>query len=893
MKQFSIFSITLCLIMGCSSKSSLDSFHFKDENNDKTAVVNPFTFNGYTTYWQDVYRQQHRYANLYKINIPDVEKSIIQSKLDIAEALGIVGLHMQEGFFNGLLTSAYTVLDNPSVDELQAALGSTANILVFADYTSETGKNLQVKNKRIPSDLNSHQPKDDNFSVLDAFMLKSGKKTLYVAVGKREELNQLKTILSDTERVLKGYDLKRGWFGVETLFKSVTCTPGNPLDVIGQGMNEGNSWFVFNGYMDFLAKDEIANWINEVNIPIVTDVGSSPVYGCENYDGLQIQHMFERDSWLKFAREKKGYLFRNYYNQPGGRGGEGGSSEGDRTNDFDGYFVNVGNAPQINQSDKPFVNRTGSLLSGPINSMILFNKKGDNFNQEKMWKAIMDRRSVAVAENGIIIGPDIYRKAIQLLLLDKVYIEEYFGDRVNINAVMEGHQLHVTISNLYPHNIKGMLNVKLPEQLSLSGNQTMSLQLPANSSKDLVFEINPSAKAMDNLNAVVVQYDWDNSSKSTLASLNLPPAISVHQVLYGASSGLQFPVTIHNITKENAVHVKLTMTEKEDHNKIVYTSEQTIQLEKSAHKTITFDIKQNPGNYFVKTEAMGIAAFTQLGIDGNTGTATLTEVDLNNDGVNEYRMENEHVIVTLLTTGARVIEYIVKARNDNVFFKLWPEKAGDDDRPFRERGFYPFGGFEDFLGQPSIETHKIYDAVVLKREGDYVQVKMNAEYYGNRIEKIFTLYGNSPLLEVRFALNMINPELNVLGPQPILVIGKEHGVEDKYFLPEKNGLHEMIMMPERYYGRASFLKEGWNAGYDTKEDISFVGAFPVKRLNFLHTFFNHPSNTDARHYYVEFQPWVRLYLNTTSYFSYYMWAAAGSWEKSLQELRNRNLITNQ
>ena len=23
------------------------------------------------------------------------------------------------------------------------------------------------------------------------------------------------------------------------------------------------------------------------------------------------------------------------------------------------------------------------------------------------------------------------------------------------------------------------------------------------------------------------------------------------------------------------------------------------------------------------------------------------------------------------------------------------------------------------------------------------------------------------------------------------------------------------------------MKEGWNAGYDTEEDITFVGAFPV------------------------------------------------------------------
>ena len=893
MKRIILYSLTLGLLMGCSG-STLDSFRYKTENKDKNAVVNPFSFNGYTNYWQDSYSRQYRYGNLYRINIPDIEKTILQSKLAIAEQMGLDGLQMQEGFFNGLTASPCTVLDNPSVDELQTALGKASDILVFADKTSETGKKLQTKNQPTPSDLNSHQTKADDYSALEAFMLKNGKKTLYVVLGNQEQLDQFKSILADTERVLKEYDLKRGWFGAETLIKSVTCTPGNPLDVIGKGMNEGNSWFVFNGYMEFLAKDEIENWIKEVHLPIVTDVGYSPVFGCDNYDGLQVQSMFERDAWQKFAKEKNGYLFRNFSSM-GGRGAERSNSEssGSKLEElhYDGYFANVGNATQINQSDKPFVNRTGSLLEGAINSMMLFIKKGDTFDRKKMWEAIMDRRAVAIANDGFVMGSDRFRKSIQLLMLDRDYMEEYFGDRVNMQAVMEGHQLSVTICNLYSHDIKGTITVKLPEQLSLAGNHSVSLQLPANSSKKLAFDINPSGKAMARLNAVVVQFDGDNISKSTIAAFDLPPAISTHQLLYGASSGFQFPVTIHNITNNETVAVKLTLTEQDNPGKVVFTTEQTIQVEKGAHKTINFEIKQNPGKYSVKTEAMGLTASTQLGIDGDTGTAALTEVDLNNDGVNEYQMENDYVKVTLLTTGARVIEYIVKARNDNVFFKLWPEKSGDDDRPFRERGYYPYGGFEDFLGQASVETHKVYSATVLKKEGNYTQVRMIADYYGNKIEKIFTLYGNSPLLEVRFALNMINPEMNVLGPQPILELGKVHGVEDVFTIPELDGLHEYIMKPEKYYGRIFFLKEGWNAGYDTKEDVSFIGAFPVKRPYFLHMWMNHPSNTDARHYYVEFQPWLPLYPNTVSYFSYYMWAAAGKWDKGLQELRNRNLIT--
>ena len=202
---------------------------------------------------------------------------------------------------------------------------------------------------------------------------------------------------------------------------------------------------------------------------------------------------------------------------------------------------------------------------------------------------------------------------------------------------------------------------------------------------------------------------------------------------------------------------------------------------------MSFDLDVPPGSYNVKVSALGLENISQLGVGAATGKPYLYEVDLNSDGIPEYRMENDSVQVTLLTTGARVIEYIVKSRNDNVFFKLWPEKAIDEKRPFRKRGYYPYGGFEDFLGQGSMETHKVYNAEILKKEGDYVRVKMTADYYGNKLEKIFTLYGNSPLVEVQFALTFHDPEANVLGPQPILELGQKHWTEDVFTIPEKDG----------------------------------------------------------------------------------------------------------
>ena len=59
-----------------------------------------------------------------------------------------------------------------------------------------------------------------------------------------------------------------------------------------------------------------------------------------------------------------------------------------------------------------------------------------------------------------------------------------------------------------------------------------------------------------------------------------------------------------------------------------------------------------------------------------------------------------------------------------------------------------------------------------------------------------------------------------------------------------------------------------------KEDITFVGAFPVTEPLFLHMWMNHPKNSEAHFYYVEFQPWTPIYQKTTMYFSYYLWGPA-------------------
>lgn len=893
--SLSIIIVSLSRCTGADQK--LHDFKHKGSFDPKdNAIRTRFQFNGYTNYWHDIYREWISYGNLFKIAIPDIELTIAQSKVDIAEDMGIPGLSMQEGFLDGLLKESYISLEQPSFQQLEESLKSS-NVLAIIDPDSETGKKLIEKRSgdiSLREKLKSHQYDAADFIEVNAFFLENDRhqrKLFVISSASKESLNRIKELIENAKKIISEYDIHKGWFGAKTMLKKVTCTSGHPLEVIGKGMNEGNDWFVFDGGMDFMVKKELEDWITSVKLPVITDVGSPPVYGCKNYDGLQIQGNYTRETWVKYAHEKGGYIFRQVYDTMA------------KVLPYDGYIAvdtrpqigssqgSEGNKEQIDNENVPFISSTGTLDSDAVPSMVLFLKKGDQLTRERLWEAILSRREVAVLDQGKMMGPALYRNTLEMLLLDRIFLEEYFGDKVSIEAAMKDYQLNVTINNNYSHSVSGKMDIVLPSGLKLSGKESFTIKLPAHNKRMLEFKIQPGADAMNKTNPIAVHYNWGSSKKGTLAMLDLPPVISVHQLLYGHSPMVTYPVTIHNFSDNTSFPVKIEVLEDNQSGKVVFESTQTCSTGTGTFKNMTFELKVPPGNFKVKVNALGVEYISQLGAGKAVGAPTLSEKDLDGDGVNEYVMENDSVRVTLLRTGARVIEYIVKNKHDNVFFKLWPKKAADDKRAYRKREFYPFGGFEDFLGQASMETWKVYDAVIAKKEGDYVQVKMSADYFGNKLEKTFTLYGNSPLVEIRFALTFKNPEANVFGPQPIIELGQRHWTEDIFTIPELDGPHEYRMTPEQYYGRVSFLKEGWYAGYDSKEDITFIGAYPVTRPLFLHMWMNHPSNTESHYYYAEFQPWVPIYQKSTMYFSYYLWGASGPWKNGLKALRGRNLIT--
>jgi hypothetical protein len=638
--------------------------------------------------------------------------------------------------------------------------------------------------------------------------------------------------------------------------------------------------------MDFLMLKQLPEWLGKVGLDIPVDVGTGKAshslgtiaYGLRDYDGLKIQDMPTEEEWLRFVKDRGGYVFRPVY-----------APDCDEFT-YDGQIAVDGNKKQIDSENVPFILQTGLIKEEPPATMVLFTDKGRRLDRQEMWGAILERRAVGILPLGRMMGPAPLRSTLQMLLLDRVYLENLFADRIRLQASVEGYDLNVRLANFTGSSMLVTLEVRPAPELAIDG-RTKEMVVPPGSERAASFRISPSAAAMAGANPVLVEARWTSGRKRTLAVLDLPPAISVHKLLYGQAPEVVFPVSVHNFTAAGSYPVEVKVFAKDRPATPVLATSLKGTARTGEHQALEFKLPLRPGSYTVRTTALGVTAETQLGVGAPAGQVTVTPVDLDGDGLLEFRLENDKVRVTLLAIGARVIEYFVKEKADNILFKLWPEKEATDRRPFRERGFYPYGGFEDFLGQASIETHKVYDAEVVKGNGTSASVRMTADYYGNRLEKVFTLDGASPLLEVRFALEFCNPELNMLGPQPILALGEKHWTEDVFVVPAKSGLREARMRPEEYFGEVFFLKEGWNAGRDTVEDVSFVGAFPVSEPEFLHMWMNHPSNGESAHYYAEFQPWVPIFQKTVRYFSYYLWGAAGPWEKGLEELRRRNLIT--
>ena len=213
---------------------------------------------------------------------------------------------------------------------------------------------------------------------------------------------RFKELLAGLRDVVDRYDLHRGWFGTGTLLHSVTCHPGHPLEVIGQGLSQGNDWFTFSGYMDFLMLKQLPEWLQKVGLDIAVDVGTGKATPQPGHGRLRPQE-------LRRAQDP-GHADRGGVDQASSRTAAA-TSSGPSTpptatsSRYDGQIAIDGNKKQIDTEDVPFILQTGLIKDEPPACMVLFAEKGRRWTREEMWKAILDRRAVGVLPLGRMMGP--------------------------------------------------------------------------------------------------------------------------------------------------------------------------------------------------------------------------------------------------------------------------------------------------------------------------------------------------------------------------------------------------------------------------------------------------------------------------------------------------------
>jgi hypothetical protein len=153
------------------------------EEAGKSSIINTNRFNGYTNHWQNYYYEWHRYGNLFKIALPETELAILQSKIDIAEDMGMPGLLMQE-VLSPLCSGNHTgLLRIRPWKNWRAWSGRKETILVITDPSGSAGRRLEEKAADIfrwAEKMNSYQLDDVDLELVKAFCLTRGNSHLFV-----------------------------------------------------------------------------------------------------------------------------------------------------------------------------------------------------------------------------------------------------------------------------------------------------------------------------------------------------------------------------------------------------------------------------------------------------------------------------------------------------------------------------------------------------------------------------------------------------------------------------------------------------------------------------------------------------------------------------------------
>ena len=793
---------------------------------------------------------------------------IIENNISCLNGFG--SFWMSEGFLeNFIKLRDFKVILSPTEEELQKVT-SQFNLVVLLDNKSHVFQKLKEK----------YVPKEHSEKEIFLFQLEdsTSNKIFFVVAKTIEQSQKLFNVMEESKSILTNHEILKGWSMCTSGRYMVTPLPRHPAKLMSNALRLGCRWAFFVGPNEDLAVNELLPKIKEVGLDFAvlsgqfSGDGKALMLDWDGYPDPQSSDIIEA---CRMKNKKGGILFGVFGNLLD-------SDVDDLKNSLDGYAFHEGNSEYIEEMKMPFLVLPYHIEWGELPPLMwLFVDKDNSLSlKDKVKKAILTNKAVGVFEDGKIVGSSSLVNIVRMLIMDKVYLRRIFGNDFSLLATLEGSKLKILIENKSETPIEGELEVRSTSGITVSqGKLIVSIKEHEVKEVSLAVKVNYSISGSYGL--ILVSFSSNGYTRNDLCYIEVPPFISTLPFLVSDTQNLEVPVTIWNSSGNTQIDLALKVI---SHDKEVARETKQVQVVPYEKCKIIIPISLSSGEYSLDFSCLSHKATCKVLVQSFNGKAFAYSDDFDKDGLEEAILENEFARAKVISPGGRLLEYTLKGVEAELLFKLFPKKPEDWRVPGRKRRFYPFGGLEEFIQQPTVEGHEKFKIQILKREGSSASVLVEANMNKNILKKTFTLFGGSSLLEVRYEADFINPELNVIGVNPLIHIGNNVDANHVFYFPTKDGI-----VKERYknrlYGKRFNLSENWVAAYDEQEKVGLIMAYD-KNIPFLtHLWMNTPENGDSHYSYVEIQPWIKVNIGTTTYFSYYLYGFVGSFDAALESLK--------
>ncbi|MEM2930632.1 MAG: hypothetical protein QW797_07235 [Thermoproteota archaeon] len=798
----------------------------------------------------------------------DVNTKVKNIEIKNSHLRGFGRFWMKEGFFEKFLKlNDFKVVSNPPPGELDSA---QSNLIVLIDLNAQI---LPTLKQEVPEE---HRDKDVFLLYLQ--QRDDQRTTVFIVTRDLSESQRLLELLNQEKKILKTHEIWKGWPYCASGRYMVTPLPRHPGKILSDALRLNCKWMFLVGPGEDLTVMELMPKLGGLSLDFTVFSGQFTGDGkCLMVNWGEYPDPQASGAADACRMKRPGGMLFGVFNSIL-------DSDMDVLKDsLDGYVFHEGNSELIEEFEKPFLIMPYHVEWGelPPSLWLLVDKENSGSSpRERILKAILSRKAVGVFEDGEIVGPSTLVNLVRILLADKEYLRKAFGTYFSLYSKMDGPHLRISMENRLNEPLDGVLRIKASPGIVVNLPSGLPLHFDGGEKKDVSLEASVSEELSGSYGLLMVEFSSKDNCWRDLCYVEVPPMVSTFPLLVSEGQ-LDIPVTMWNNTGVETVDLKVTVSSKGGR-----FFEETKKIEASLHrphKTI-IPVTLKTGEYFLNVSFSSGRATCRLLVRDFEGRALASIGDYDEDGLEEAVLENEFVVAKVVSPGGRLLQYRLKNLEADLFFKLYPKKPDDWRVSGRKRRFYPFGGLEEFIQQPTVEGHENFKIMMLKKEGNSAAVSAEANMNGNVLKKTFKLFGGSPLLEVRYEADFVNPELNVIGINPLIRLGNNVDASHVIYYPSDNGI-----LKERYrgrlYGKRLFLTEDWVACYDEQEKLGLIMAYDAKTSFLTHIWMNTPDNPDSHYSYIEIQPWIRVSTGTTTYFTYYLYGFKGSFESALKSFK--------